>query len=75
MPLSMVEKNSLVRIVKINGGRGLVLRLINVGIKEGKVVKVLNNGGGPVLIAVDNTRIVLGRGASFKIFVEYVKEG
>jgi len=74
MPLSMVEEKKLVRIVRIIGGKGFVSRLMNMGIKEGEVVKVLNNTRGPVLISVGNSRIALGRGASFKIFVEYVKE-
>jgi len=75
MPLSMVEEEKLVRIVRIIGGRGFVSRLMNMGIKEGKIIKVLNNTRGHVLISLGNSRIVLGRGASFKIFVEYIKKG
>jgi len=74
MPLSMAEEGRLARIVRIIGGRGFVSRLMNMGIKEGEVIKVLNNTRGPVLICLGNSRIVLGRGASFKIFVEDVKE-
>jgi len=68
----MVEENKLVKIVRIAGGRGLVSKLMNMGINEGEIIKVLNNTRGPVLISVGNSRIALGRGASFKIFVEYV---
>ena len=75
MSLSMVEEGRLARIVKIVGGRGFVSRLMNMGINEGEIVKVLNNTRGPVLISLGNSRIALGRGASFRIFVEYVKEG
>jgi len=70
--LAMVEENKLVKIVRIAGGRGLVSKLMNMGINEGEIIKVLNNTRGPVLISVGNSRIALGRGASFKIFVEYV---
>ncbi|MCD6583697.1 MAG: ferrous iron transport protein A [Candidatus Omnitrophica bacterium] len=72
IPLAMVEENKLVRIVRIAGGRGLVLKLMNMGINEGEIIKVLNNTRGPILISLGNSRIALGRGASFKIFVEYV---
>ncbi|OQX87714.1 MAG: hypothetical protein B6D55_02540 [Candidatus Omnitrophica bacterium 4484_70.2] len=75
MSLSMVEEKRLVRIVRIGGRKGFISRLMSIGIKEGKIVKVLNNIRGPVLISLGNLRIALGRGASFKIFVEYVKEG
>jgi len=70
--LAMVEENKLVKIVRIAGGRGLVSKLMNMGIKEGEIIKVLNNTRGAVLISLGNSRIALGRGASFKIFVEYV---
>ena len=75
MLLSMVEEKRLVKIVKIMGGKNFVSKIMNMGIKEGEVIKVLNNARGPVLISVGNTRIGLGRGASFKIFVEYIEEG
>ena len=75
MPLSMAKPGEKVRIVRINGGTTFLSRIMNMGIVEGKIVRVLNNTRGPVLIAVDNFRIALGRGASFKIFVEYIKEG
>jgi len=74
MLLSMVEEKRLVKIVKIMGGKNFVSKIMNMGIKEGEVIKVLNNAQGPVLISMGNTRIGLGRGASFKIFVEYIKE-
>ena len=72
IPLSMVEENKLVRIVRIAGGRGFVSKLMNMGINEGEIIKVLNNTSGPMVISLGNSRIALGRGASFKIFVEYV---
>jgi len=72
IPLSMVEEERLVRIVKIAGGKGFASRLRNMGMKEGEVIKVLNNTSGPMVISLGNSRIALGRGASFKIFVEYV---
>ncbi|RKY42126.1 MAG: hypothetical protein DRP80_07110 [Candidatus Omnitrophota bacterium] len=75
MPLSMVEEKRLVRIVRIIGGRGFVSRVMNMGINEGEIIKVLNNTRGPLLISLGNSRIALGRGASFRIFVEYVKKG
>jgi len=40
------------------------------GLSPGVEVKVVNNrGGGPFVVAVMGTRIVLGRGMAHKVFV------
>lgn len=60
-------------IIDIRGGRGLMRRLIDMGLTFGTKVRVLKSGGpGPTLIEVRGTRLALGRGVAMKIMVERV---
>jgi ferrous iron transport protein A len=42
------------------------------GLRIGKIVRILNNGGGAVLLKVDDTRIAIARGLAMKIMVREV---
>jgi ferrous iron transport protein A len=45
-------------------------RMEDMGLRAGKSIEVLNNGGrGPLLIKVDESRIAIGRGTAMKIMV------
>ncbi len=69
--LDMVPPMSRVRIVSVGGGRGVVTRLLQMGIVPGELVEVLvNTGHGPVIIRVRGVTIALGRGVARKIVVE-----
>lgn len=51
-------------------GKGIISHLRDMGLLPGKVIEILNNQGyGPVLLKVDETRIAIGRGIAMKIFV------
>jgi ferrous iron transport protein A len=45
------------------------VRVEDMGLRIGKKVEILNNGGGPVLIRVDESRIAVARGIAMKIMV------
>ncbi len=50
--------------------KGFAHRLEDMGIRPGKEVEMLRNGGGgPLLVKVDASRIALGRGMAMKIMV------
>ncbi|AJE02648.1 FeoA family protein [Geobacter pickeringii] len=49
-------------------GKGDV-RVEDMGLRAGKRVEMLNNGGGPVLVKVDDARIAVDRGMAMKIMV------
>lgn len=49
-------------------GKGDV-RVEDMGLRAGKHVEMLNNGGGPVLVRVDDARIAVDRGMAMKIMV------
>jgi len=70
MPLDSAREGQWVRIVSIDGGRGLVTRLLAMGLLPGTPVLVMRNRGrGPCLLAVRNSRIAIGRGMAHKIRV------
>lgn len=74
IPLAFARDGSLVRVVMIKGG-GLRRRLIELGISEGKNLRVVRSlGHGPVIVesAENSGRLVLGFGVAMKIMVEEV---
>jgi ferrous iron transport protein A len=44
-------------------------RVEDMGLRIGKFVEMLNNGGGPVLVRVDESRVAIDRGMAMKIMV------
>jgi ferrous iron transport protein A len=49
------------------------LRIEDLGVRSGKVIEMLNNEGrGPLLIKLDESRIAIGRGIAMKIMVKRV---
>ncbi|MFH1360611.1 MAG: FeoA family protein [Candidatus Omnitrophota bacterium] len=73
-PLNLVKEGLRVKIAKIDAGQGLTRRLKNMGLIKGEVIKVMQNTQGPLIIAKENLRFALGRGMSYKIFVEEVNK-
>jgi len=56
------------------GREGSAIRLEDMGIRPGKEIEMLNNGGGgALLVKVDDSRIAVGRGMAMKIMV--MREG
>jgi len=56
---------------QLYGGRGLIGRMVALGFAGGAEVTVIQNyGRGPVIVAVRDTRVALGRGEAARIRVE-----
>jgi ferrous iron transport protein A len=71
MLLDQVPGGGRVRIVRIEAGHGLKNRLASMGLLTDEPIEVIRNDRhGQVIIAVKNSKIVLGRGMSHKIFVQ-----
>jgi Fe2+ transport system protein FeoA len=69
-PLTMAVRGQLVRLTKIMAGRKLTHRLTELGLTPGVNFEVLHDHGGPLLLAVRDSRLALGRGMASKILVE-----
>jgi len=72
LDLGSVPKGSSVCIRALDGGHSLVSRLACLGFTPGAHLHVLQNSGhGPVLVALRDTRVALGRGEARQILVEW----
>ena len=55
------------------GGKGIISRLAGMGIGIGQIVEVVKNEGrGPVIVKVGESKVAIGRGMALKIVVERV---
>lgn len=70
MPLTAVNPGQEVTLIDIKGGRGLKSKLYSMGLIPGVTLTVLGARGGPVMIAVHETRLALGAGMAKRIIVE-----
>ena len=71
MVLSVVNEGEEVTLIDIEGGRGIKSKLYSMGLVPGVSLTVVGqNGPGPVMIAVKDSRLAIGRGMAEKILVE-----
>ncbi len=68
--LTVGETGEIVAIGRGDGCRGKGdWRAEDMGLRVGKRVEMLSNGGGPVLVKVDESRIAVARSMAMKITV------
>ena len=72
LPLTMVAPGESVRLIRIVAGHRLRRRLTELGLIPGVEFKIMQGEGGPLLLAIKDTRLALGRGMAHKIIVETV---
>jgi Fur family ferric uptake transcriptional regulator len=71
MPLTMAKPGERLVLRDFNGGSGVRLRLLTMGLRPGDEIEVISNSNqGQIAIAVDFKRFALGRGLAQKILVE-----
>jgi Fur family ferric uptake transcriptional regulator len=71
MPLSYAQEGERGIIEEFMGGSGAQLRLATMGLRSGDEVEVITNRGeGQIVVAVNTTRLALGRGIAKKIMVK-----
>ena len=68
-PLTQAAIGQQVQLKSIKGGRHLNHRLVEMGLTPGVSIRVLQNSGGPLLLAISDSRIALGRGMARKVNV------
>jgi len=70
MRLSMVSPGTRVNVLRIWGGREVCVRLASLGVVPGAEVEVVRGGaGGPLVISILDSRLMLGRGVAHKVEV------
>jgi ferrous iron transport protein A len=70
LSLNDVKSGCYAEIKDITGGVGLREKILSLGLLPGKTVQVISNRKqGPVIIKIDGTRLILGRGTAEKIHV------
>ena len=69
LPLRSVTSGQPVVLVRISGGHRVAHRLAELGLTPGVQLEVLQNKGGPILLAVRGTRLAIGRGMANKVMV------
>lgn len=69
IPLTGVDPGKQVQVFTIEGGRKLRARLAAMGLIPGVKLTVIKND--PLIIAMNDSRLVLGRGMACKITVYY----
>jgi len=72
--LSDINPGCLVQIQGINGGENLRDKMLSMGLLPGQTIQIISKQSrGPVIIKVNGTRLVLGRGMAEKIYVSLIK--
>jgi len=71
IPLAMLGRGQSAVVLGVQGGRGIVRRLTDMGLTPGAQVTVISHAGsaGPVIVAVLGTKLMLGRGIAHKVMV------
>lgn len=70
IPLSDADIGQEVVLSRVDGGRGLLHRLAEMGIRPGARFSVLSKGRpGPFIISMRHTRLVLGQGLVHRMIV------
>ena len=70
MSLAEIDKGTTVKIIGINGGRGVRRKLLGLGIIPGVQVKVIQRGeGNPMVLSVLDNQVMLGHGMANKVLV------
>jgi ferrous iron transport protein A len=75
MTLDQLPAGQRAKVASVPGGVGLRRRLAGMGLTPGaEVESVISRGGGPIVVAVRQTRLALGRGVARHIGVEPLEE-
>ena len=69
-PLSNLAMGERGTVVRLEGGHGLIGRLVALGFTPGATIEVVRNGRhGPLIVSVLDTCIALGRGQADRVHV------
>lgn len=69
MPLSMAATGQPLRLIAVQTEHKLIHRLAELGLTPGVELTVVQDAGGPLLVAVRGSRIAIGRGIAHLVQV------
>lgn len=69
LPLTSAGVGRKVRVSRLDGGHGMRGRLCAMGLTPGTPVEVITNGGGPLVLSVLGSRVMIGRRMAARIMV------
>jgi Fe2+ transport system protein FeoA len=73
MTLANSKIGEEVRLVEVQGGKQIRRRLADLGLNMGMTVRVVHGiSRGPIILAVKDSRLAIGRGMAEQIIVEKV---
>jgi len=73
IPLTEAPIGCLLTLATIQGGQKFRRRLVELGLTPGISLKVLQDSGGPLILAVRDSRLAIGRGMAEKMTVVPIK--
>ncbi len=69
--LTHAKTNANLIFAYVEGGRGAIQRLTDMGLIPGERLRVLHNSGyGPVTVLIKGAKVALGHGLAAKVIVE-----
>lgn len=69
--LTQARENVNLVFISLEGGRGAMQRLTDMGLVPGERLKILNNSGfGPITVLIKGAKVALGYGLANKIIVK-----
>ena len=75
MPLTSLVPGQRAVVTELSGGKTMRRRLASMGLTVGaEVESVISRGRGPIVVAVRQTRLALGRGLAAKLVVDPVED-
>ncbi|NLJ49338.1 MAG: ferrous iron transport protein A [Candidatus Atribacteria bacterium] len=73
-PIAYLRSGNCAVIKDINAGMGLRRRLEEMGLIRGKIIRIVKNDWGPLIITVGEARLIISRGVAFKIMGEEIRK-
>lgn len=70
-PLAMAPVGHELELDRIQGGEAVVHRLTALGLTPGVKFRIIQDGGGPLVLCVRESRIALGRRMALRIMVRF----
>lgn len=71
LPLIMMPEGKECKVSRINAGRGILRRLIEMGFTENASVKIIRSVKGSLIVGVNGCRYILSKGIAMKIMVTF----